>query len=875
MTMSRVLFLGLMGLCCAVWAQDFEHDRYRLSVYLHAGNMPYSVRYGRCVYDLSEQKWWDKLFGELSRIGINSVTFHSAYRPRGALYEPLNASLARSGEWEGLAPVGMCLATCEKFGMEAFLGIYLGHDMEDPYPLARAVVEDLVAKFGPEAAFEGIVLPIEAAEQYGLTDEQMAELARLARSLRPGLKTMDYPFGPFSAQTLRSVLARYAAGAVDVYNVQFYLKSPNFNSMLGPRGVTRVILGCLGDAEPIAHTHYLQRGGQWIPQSDAYWIRQGVLLTATPYGESIWSYLHGFWGIQHWQEPTDALWRRLAWYRGLLHMQRLEPFFAGAHSAAPVALFVPQQTQLGAVALANEYWEPLAAAGVAPDVASGIEAELGQYECVVAPSLGGLSEQEAQLLDGYAQAGGHVIITPRIAAPSQPTVPAGLSDRAKRILGISDADLATSVGLWRRAQAAARVLLVEPGPVASPTTSGAGEGTITLLPAAQEWLQANLAGVVSGMLSDRMTCEGLGGDYLLEAWGKQEGPHRHLLLLLMATRQGASAEGARIVIPRDEAPRYVAFMAPGRAGLVGARYADGKLTIELPELGDSFGAVLLTDGTYPVLMPAHDILECEGGDRIAASCSLLNLTADTLAGELTVEAPDGFKLLTPAAHEYSLAPGDKAEFECVLQPPEGVTREPHIVLYRTRGLIQRTVILPTDGVERTITDMELTPEQYVAEKDLPGWPDGAEALGVTAGEPGDANYRRQPGVAFFQVIEWDQPAEHLGKMARFGEMLPRLGGPNFVVNGLDRRSDWLVSVTYQSDTGAALKVYDGEEYLELGQLPAGPGWQTVEAQLPAEMLKEGKMDRGPGPDWDVLCAFEGGGIWVHRIEVWRATPAGD
>ncbi len=106
-------------------------------------------------------------------------------------------------------------------------------------------------------------------------------------------------------------------------------------------------------------------------------------------------------------------------------------------------------------------------------------------------------------------------------------------------------------------------------------------------------------------------------------------------------------------------------------------------------------------------------------------------------------------------------------------------------------------------------------------------------------------------------------------------MLPRLGGPNFVINGLDQRSDWIVAVTYQSDTGATVKVYDGDNYLKLADLPAGAGWQTVEAKLTAKMLKEGAMDRGSGPGWDLLCAFENGSLWVHRIEVHRAAAAED
>ncbi len=871
--LRRTSWLVLLGLCSFAWGQDFQPAHYRLSVYLHAGNQPYSVRYGRCVYDLSEQRWWDKLFGELSRIGINSMTFHSAYRPAGALYEPLNPDLPRSDEWQGLKPVEMFLGTCRRFRMEGFLGIYLGHAMKEPYPLAEAVVRDLIARFGREPAFDGIVLPIEASEQYGLSDAQMARLAELARSLKPGLKTMDYPFGPFGAQVLRSVLARYQADAVDVYNVQFYLKSPNFHSMLGPRGCTRVIMGCLPKAEPIIHTHYLEKGGQWISQADAYWVRQGVLLTATPHGESIWSYLHGFWGVQHWQEPTDALWRRMAWYQGLLAMQRLEPFFAGAQAVSPVAIFVPLNTQLGALQLANYYWAPLAAGGLAPDVVSGADAELGQYECVVVASLGALTETEAASLRAYAEAGGNLIITPRQGEPAAPRPE--LSARAQRIIGVDAAQLATAHSLWERAQVTAPMLGVRPGPVERTTTVPAGKGTITLAPVTYDWLKANLSATVGGVLSATLTSEGLGEDYILEQWAKDEGSSAHRLILCMAAREGATSEGARLRLPLEKAPRHVAFMAPERSELLNARYEGGELTVELPPLDDSFGAVVLTDGTYPVLMPAHEIIECKAADTVNAPCSLLNLTGETLTGVLTVDAPAGFRLLTRARQRYSIAPGEKAGFEVTLRPPAGVTREPHIIIYRTRGLVQRTVILPTDGAQRVITDLELTPEEYVAAAEHRSWPDDTEALGVTAGEGNDTNYRRTPGVAFFQPVEWDEPVEHLGRMARFGEVLPRLGGPNFVINGLDQRSDWIVAVTYQSDTGATVKVYDGDNYLKLADLPAGAGWQTVEAKLTAKMLKEGAMDRGSGPGWDLLCAFENGSLWMHRIEVHRAAAAED
>jgi len=602
-------------------------------------------------------------------------------------------------------------------------------------------------------------------------------------------------------------------------------------------------------------------------------VRQGVLLTATPYGESIWSYLHGFWGVQHWQEPSDALHRRLAWYEGLVQMQRLEPFFAGAHAVAPVAICVPLNTQLGALHLANHYWEPLAAGGLAPDVVCAADAELGQYECIVVASLGGLTETEATALRGYAEAGGNLIVTPRHGKPAAPRP--DLSERAQRIVGVGAAQLATAHVLWERAQVTAPILGVQPGPVEQPTTVPAGEGAITLAPVTYDWLKANLAATVRGVLSPTLTSETLGEDYLLEQWAKQEDSRSHRLILCMAVREEAAGENARLRLPVEKALRHVAFLAPGRSELLNARYEDGELTVQLPPLDDSFGAVLLTDGTYPVLMPAHEVIECRAADTVSAPCSLLNLTGQMLSGVLAMEPPAGFRPLTPARRRYAIEPGEKAVFEFKLKPPAGVTREPHIVIYRTRGLIQRTVVLPTDGAERVITDMELTPEEYVATADYPQWPEDTEPLRATAGDPNDASYGKKTGVAFFQPVEWDPATEHLGKVARFGEMLPRLGGPNFVINGLDKRSDWVVAVTYQSDTGATVKVYDGENYLKLAELPAGPDWQTVEAKLPAEMLKEGAMDRGAGPGWELLCAFEDGGLWVHRIEVRRAAPATD
>ena len=144
---------------------------------------------------------------------------------------------------------------------------------------------------------------------------------------------------------------------------------------------------------------------------------------------------------------------------------------------------------------------------------------------------------------------------------------------------------------------------------------------------------------------------------------------------------------------------------------------------------------------------------------------------------------------------------------------------------------------------------------------------------MSADDPDRDNVRaHSPGVCFLPGAEWDRPALHEGRVARMGERLPRVGGPNFLVNEPPTR-DIEVRLTYRAEEPGAVRVYDGESYREVAALEVTGEWATANGRVPREVILSADADRQNYPGMNLMFDVDCARVWVHRIEV-RAAPRG-
>ena len=143
---------------------------------------------------------------------------------------------------------------------------------------------------------------------------------------------------------------------------------------------------------------------------------------------------------------------------------------------------------------------------------------------------------------------------------------------------------------------------------------------------------------------------------------------------------------------------------------------------------------------------------------------------------------------------------------------------------------------------------------------------------MTAGAIRDNDTRGNvPGVCFLpRSQEWDLPAEHKGKPARYAEVLPRLGGANLLLNNPDPAADAELRITYCAKKAGPVSAYDGKKYHEVCKLAAAADWTTTTFRVPKSLLANPNADRSTHPGTNIMFDVRVDGLWVHRIEARRA-----
>jgi|GEM_PF-3176511 len=706
-----LLLLGILAMAIptlqAKSPETFDTGKMRYGIYYVPGlpeitAAPYVFREGQPVFDVSEYKWIDKMFTEWSQAGVSMATFGYVNSAYGNVYPPDDKSIPFDEKWEDINATENFLRAAEKYDIDAFLATWLWKDKSD-MDYVRSAIKEMITKYKDNKQFMGFVPPVEVAW------EDFNDMARYAKSLNPGLEIMDFPFGPYSARAFGTGMLHGASPEVDIENVQYKAAPPQLfsNDVIGVRGMTQSIMGAIPEKDVLIHTHYVVEGGlPYMRPSQAHEVKQGVLLTATPYGTHLFSFLEGFWGPVSYRNGQPALWRAVEYYKGLVSVQRYAPYYTRATNTAKVAIMVPQYPVQSSPDMVERTWLHLARKQI-PARFFLDEKNMGDPEVVIVPYTQGLTEQQIHLLREYTARGGKTIaITGKFTPPEY-------------IEKVLNADANASQEDWRLAELfgfgiyadrmAETPFLVwnEPIIFEHQFRNGTGiamSGRNTVIP-------VYLPDLVQEQNQQRMQVTGLPRNIIVERYEKETTQVAHELLLFLGTDKNETATGGEVVLPDGDPGATYYWFDETSVQTLEPQQVSGGVKIQLPPIRDYAGIIIPgTQGTYPLLQPSELYVEGHRGETVDLTVVLHNLYSESLSGELSTTVYEGWSVVDGQDQSYSLEPGAHKSFTVRVQIPENVEKRPRFVQFSTHGLTQRTIVMAVDGDPHKVTDREAPPE---------------------------------------------------------------------------------------------------------------------------------------------------------------------
>ena len=885
--MPRLLRLTTAAACAfalAAGADAADPEGYIHNIYLTT-SLPTMSRQGHWVFDISTPERMDDMIGELARLGVNAMTYHSAYRSDGADYTPRHPELKRAPRWPADAqPVGMFLDICARYGIAGYLAVFIYPEMD--VRVARLASEDLAHVFRGRPGMAGYVPPIEGSSVRGIDNATFLDICRRVKQIDPTLLVMDYPNGPYTAEIVQTVVARGASGCIDVENVQFHGADERLRNFVVSRGMTHLVMGMSARCRSIVHTHYKYGGAKhWLKPADSYKVRQEAVLTATPHGTSIFSFQHGFWGFETGPGTGDALWRRLVWYEGIVAVQRIAPILSNARPIAAAAVVIPANTTEGGQQLVERYWLPLTRSRVFTQMFAYQNQLAERTRLIVCPSLEACDEQQRGQLEALVRAGRTLVLP----SASEPTYAKGVPERTRRILGLA------SPGKIDAAQRSPEFLaalggLTEAGRVRAVDKLAEkpfGEGRVVRMPGDAGSLDAELPRLADRYAGARVQAANLPDGYMLELWQARAALGHARFILILSTEQGLAARDVTLTIPWHDPAPPVWFFDRDRADRLESHAADRVLKVRVPKVNDEYGLVLLGTTAEPTLRPSCVMVRTKVGGVAWTPCRITNTTAKPCADIARISIPKVCARRKKWTFDYRLEPGESALWETGLRMLPEAERRPYFVLFQHSGStksdaprpssmspVQRCIVFPADGRPQVISRQEppAPPPARGKANAEPKWLT-EHWLGVTAGEPYHAQFDGNvPGVCFFpKSREWDPPAEHKGKVARYGEVILRLAGANFFVNNPDPAADLEIRLTFCANNPGQLQAYDGVNYHPVGAVPKAEEWTTATFRVPRELVASPKVDKNSASGVNMLFDVRVDGIYVHRIEA-RTAP---
>lgn len=864
-----------------VTAQPLFESDYIHSIYNAAAPGTSRSYSGHLSHDLSDIKWWRQLYGEMGALGINHTAPLVTYGLR-AIYPTQIPELHQDEEWAayGMDPLRTLLDVSAEAGIEVYPAVWLFRDASPE--LAERVIRELIAMYGDHPAFAGIVPSVEANPTYAITSLDFIDLSRIARGIRPGTGVMDYPNGPFSPTIIQTIMDRSQSGQVDVQNVQFHPSDRRWDSSFAfARGLTHFVMGLAPGIRSIVHTHYKYGGGlRWIQNDDLYRVHQAATLTATPDGTSIFLFGNAMYGRTASYNLDDPMPRRLAWYSGILGVQRMVPWLDDAQPANAVAVMIPRYTREQSLLTIERAWLPLAKAHIGAHFFVDEQNIGGRTQAIVVRGLQWCSPEQLRLIESFVAEGGAVFawFTP------EPPEAAPVDERTRQVVG------ATYERGWQPSgvgEAFAKAIGLDDATGAitdpQPREVAWGEGTIYLAPIETavpeaDATEAPLVEWIAAHSPDRALFGGLGEHFVADTWQCSEATNGARMAMIMGTTAGAEDERVVVDLPSDFAAPRAWLLKPDSVQPLPVRPLEGRAEVRVPLASDEFNAVIIADSTLPFLIPARRLVRCRTGEPATVHFGLLNAFDRPLQGTIEISAPEGWAQPEPASIPVDLQVGSAADLACTLTVPEDAVQAPHFVRIEMAGLVQRVMLYPEDGPPQRFTD---TPEAELAEAERtravlpapqPRPTIGEEWLVLMADDPqADNPAAHSPGICLLPGPEWDEAAEHDGLPARYGARMPRVGGPNFLIND-PPATDLEVRLTYQSEGEGTVEVYDGANYHLAAEMPPADEWSTLTARVPREILMTPGVDRSQHPGLNVMGAISADRIWLHSLEV-RLAPA--
>lgn len=850
----------------ALFESDYIHSIYNASA-------PSTARIyaGRLSHEYSDVKWWRQLYGEIGALGINHTAPLVTYGLK-AIYPTQLPELRQDEGWAelGMDPLRTMLDVSAEFGIEVYPAVWLYRDATPE--LAERVMRELIALYGDHPAFGGIVPSVEANPTHAITSEDFIELSRVAKQVRPGLGVMDYPNGPFSPTIIRTIMDRSLSGQVDVQNVQFHPSDRRWDSDFAfARGLTQFVMGLAPGIRSIVHTHYKYGGGlRWIQSDDLYRVHQAATLTATPDGTSIFLFTGAMYGRVAAPNLDDPMPRRLAWYQGILNAQRMLPWLEDARPANEVAIMIPRHTREQSLQTIERAYMPLARAHIGAHFFVD-ETNIGdRTRAIVVRGLQWCSPEQVRLIERFVTDGGAAFVwfaaeRPVAAATSERLLRAAGEgyEHAWEPSGVAPA-FAEAIGLD---DATGAIAEPEPREVAW------GEGALYLAPLEAELPEGMPVDWIARHCPERTLVAGLSRYFVVDRWQASEQAGGAQVVMILGTDAGAQEGQVVVDLPCAFNGPRAWLLRPDTVQPLPLRLTEGRAEVRLPLVGDEFNALVVADSTPPFLVPESRLIRCRTGEPVTLHFGLLNALDRPLQGSVEIAAPRGWPAPEPASIPVDLQPDGAADLSCALSVPADAERAPQFARLELAGLVQRVILFPEDGPPQRFTD---APEAELAEAERrpPVLPEprprptiGAEWIELAADDPrADNPAAHSPGVCLLPGPEWDAVAERDGLPARYAERLPRLGGPNFLIND-PPAADLEVRLIYQSEGEGSLQVYDGASYHVLAPVPPAKEWSEVTVRVPREILLAPGADRPQHPGMNVMGMIDADRLWLHRIAV--------
>ena len=864
------LWAFLMALSVSVGqAQDTFQSDYAHVVYNVSSNSPVRIYGGKMALDLTTRERWLQVLSELKDMGLSVTTPLTSYGPQ-TIYPTAVPGLRQCAGWadRNLDGLQMLLDACAELELDCYPAVWLFRAATPE--LSAAAMRELFERYGSHPAFKGFVPPVEANPQGGFESADFVDLSRLAKQLDPAFSVMDYPNGPFSPEIVQTIIARSLSSHVDIENVQFHPSDHRWDgSFLFARGLFHLVLGICPQVRSIVHTHYKYGGGmRWIELDDLYRVHQAATLTATPHGTSIYSFLHAMWGNASSGNLDDPLLRRLAWYKGITTVQRMVPYFENARPANAVAIMIPRYIGQSSLAYLQQTYMPLAQAGVGVHCFVDDSNMGATTRGIVVARIADCSSEQLRLLQSFVEAGGALCV---LAADSSPAS-TDYSPRARRVLGVHGPRKWEPTGL--EAGFSAKLGLDDAtGKTVVPTVRETpyGKGTIFAAPEAEaadllpDWVATHVPRRAIAHANIKGFC--------MDRWRKADARTSQDIIMFMGTEPGASAQDVAVSVPCEGPPRQAFLLQPDTVRPLAIQAQEGCVRVTMPSLGDEFNALILTDSTYPFLLPAQRVIRCKVGQTVPVEFSVHNALSQDFQQTVKVVAPRGWGQATPSSFSLNLPPGEGFVGQCSIAVPSEAIRRPHFLRLECSGLIQRVILFPEDGRPQVFSNMDvsqLAGSKRPARPPRPPSTIGNEWLSVSADELNGQNVpAHRPGVCLLPSKEWDPPATHEGKKAWYGERLPRLGGPNFIVND-PPDADIELRITYWTQSEGTVHVYDGRQYHDVLGLRDEGRWASAMARVPRKLWQASTADRPQHPGVNIMFDVDCAAVYVHSIEVRKA-----